>query len=150
MYDRTYWKNHVVDQHGTVIQEGTPLDQEHFNKEESGISDMEMAQAIYMFGYHHDKMNTDAEIHLVTMNGTGEKWPFNNKAVTVALKQMRENVNYRVDVEVLGYSGGQLGDIEVFDRACNGFKLMHNGSATTVKLAVRVSGGMTDPDPYES
>lgn len=32
MYERTFWLDHVEDQSGEVIQEGTPLDQAHFNK----------------------------------------------------------------------------------------------------------------------
>ena len=30
-------------------------------------------------------------------------------------------------------------------RALNGFKLVHDGSATNVKVGIRVSGGMTGP-----
>ena len=30
-YDRSYWKDHVTDQSGEVIQQGTLLDQQHFN-----------------------------------------------------------------------------------------------------------------------
>ena len=39
-YDRSYWKDHVTDQSGEVIQQGTLLDQQHFNNMELGISDM--------------------------------------------------------------------------------------------------------------
>ena len=34
MYERTFWLDHVEDQSGEVIQEGTPLDQAHFNKKD--------------------------------------------------------------------------------------------------------------------
>lgn len=30
-YDRSYWKDHVTDQSGEVIQQGTLLDQQHFS-----------------------------------------------------------------------------------------------------------------------
>lgn len=50
---------------------------------------------------------------------------------------------------MLAYSGGRLGNIRVTDRARNGFKLVHDGSATTVKVQIRVTGGMTDPAPTE-
>ena len=38
MYERTFWLDHVEDQSGEVIQEGTPLDQAHFNKMAVGLA----------------------------------------------------------------------------------------------------------------
>lgn len=74
----------------------------------------------------------------------GKSWPFNNKETTVALTQLRENTNYEVNVNVLCYSGGRLGTIRATDLACNGFKLIHDGSATSVKVSLRITGGMND------
>ena len=48
MYERTFWLDHVEDQSGEVIQEGTPLDQAHFNKMEVGIEDANLAHKIVM------------------------------------------------------------------------------------------------------
>ena len=84
-----------------------------------------------------------------TLAQTGSKWPFNNTPTTIALAQLRESTKYGVEVTVLEYSGGRLGNIRVTDRARNGFKLVHDGSATTVKVQIRVTGGMTDPAPTE-
>lgn len=147
-YNRTYWLDHVVDQHGAVIQQGTLLDQQHFNNMEHGISDMGLAGAIFQFQKIQDGYNQTVELHTVNLAmNAGRKWPFNNQPTTVALRQLRESINYSVDVAVLGYSGGRLGNIQVMDRAKNGFKLTHDGSATTVKVQIRISGGMTDPMP---
>lgn len=143
-YKRTYWVDHVVDQAGEVIQQGTLLDQQHFNNLEVGVSDLGLAQAIMAFKDIQEDYNIMDELHTLTLEQTGLKWPFNNKENTVALVQLRENTNYSVEVAVLGYSGGRLGAIRVLDRARNGFKLLHDGSATTVRVAVRISGGMTD------
>lgn len=143
-YERTYWVDHVVDQHGEVIQQGTLLDQQHFNNLETGLSDASLAHAIMHFKQVQEDYNITDELHTMTLAQTGLKWPFNNKETTMGLAQLRENTNYSVEVAVLEYSGGRLGDIRVYDRAKNGFKLMHDGSASTVKVAVRVSGGMTD------
>ena len=35
-----------------------------------------------------------------------------------------------------------MGDVEVYDKALNGFKLRYTGSAKTVKLRYYVQGGM--------
>lgn len=76
-------------------------------------------------------------------------WTGEEAKTTIALAQLRESTNYGVEVTVLAYSGGRLGNIRVTDRARNGFKLVHDGSATTVKVQIRVTGGMTDPAPTE-
>lgn len=145
MYDRSYWKDHVTDQQGQVIQQGTLLDQAHFNNLEIGVSDSSLALQIMAFKNRQEEYNYEDELKTLTLSMNALPWPFNNKENTVALTNMRENTNYSVEVNVLEYSGGRLGNIRVLDRAANGFKLLHDGSATTVKVAVRISGGMTDP-----
>lgn len=149
-YQRSYWKDHVEDQYGHVIQQGTLQDQEHFNNMEQGISDNNLAQAITMFKQIQEDYDYQDELKTLDLDMNNLKWPFNNKPTTVALSQLRESINYSVEVNVLGYSGGLLGKITVIDRARNGFKLIHDGSATHVQVAVRISGGMTDPMLDES
>lgn len=142
-YERTFWKDHVTDQYGEVLQYGTLMDQEHFNNMEVGISDAGLALALVQFKQTQDSYQIEDEAHIVDLAMESMPWPFNNKATTVGLKGLRENANYGVEVGVISYSGGRLGNITVIDRARNGFKLLHDGSATSVKVSVRVSGGMT-------
>jgi len=142
MYSRTYWLNHVEDQHGQVIQQGTLLDQDHFNNLEVGITDSYLAQQISRFKQLQEDYDTLSEVKSVTLAMNALPWPFNNKENTVALSQLREHTDYSVEVEVVSYSGGRLGNIQVKDRALNGFKLLHDGSATTVNVIVRITGGM--------
>lgn len=142
MYSRTYWLNHVEDQHGQVIQQGTLLDQDHFNNVEVGISDSYLAQQISRFKQIQEDYDTLSEVKSVSLTMNALPWPFNNKENTVALSQLREHTDYSVEVEVVSYSGGRLGNIQVKDRALNGFKLLHDGSATTVNVIVRITGGM--------
>jgi len=142
MYSRTYWLNHVEDQHGQVIQQGTLLDQDHFNNVEVGISDSYLAQQISRFKQIQEDYDTLSEVKSVSLAMNALPWPFNNKENTVALSQLREHTDYSVEVEVVSYSGGRLGNIQVKDRALNGFKLLHDGSATTVNVIVRITGGM--------
>lgn len=141
MYSRTFWLNHVEDQHGQVIQQGTLLDQDHFNNVEVGISDSYLAQQISRFKQIQEDYDTLSEVKSVSLAMNALPWPFNNKENTVALSQLREHTDYSVEVEVVSYSGGRLGNIQVKDRALNGFKLLHDGSATTVNVIVRITGG---------
>lgn len=142
MYKRTYWKDHVVDQGGTVIQQGTLQDQEHFNNIEMGMSDAHLAQAIQQIAENQNVFENAAEVKQVTLTGSGA-WPFNNSEVTIALADLRNTTNYTVDVYVRSYSGGLLGDLIISAKALNGFKIRHDGSATTVNLTLVIRGGMT-------
>lgn len=149
-YPRSYWVDHVVDQEGHVIQQGTLQDQAHFNNQEVGIADNNLAHAITMFKQIQEDYDYQDELKTLDLAMNSLPWPFNNKETTIALSQLRESINYSVEVNVLSYSGGLLGNIRVADRARNGFKLIHDGSATHVRVAVRISGGMTDPMLDES
>lgn len=145
MYDRTYWIDHVVDQNGAVIQQGTLLDQQHHNNMEVGISDAALALAIRTFAAIQQNYETDSEVQKIdlTCNANGGHWPFNNAESTVALDTMRNNTDYTVEVDVTSYSGGQLGGIHITDKALNGFKVSHDGSATAVAVTLKIRGGMT-------
>lgn len=82
-----------------------------------------------------------AEVKEVTLKN-GSKWPFGINEVSVGLDKTRKNANYGVDVYVKSYTGGRLGDVTVSGKLTNGFKLKHDGSAQTVVVVVRVTGGM--------
>ena len=165
MYDRTYWVDHVqtpdntydmtnvstgevtqvtLAKNGEIIQQGTLQDQSHFNKIELGINDAGLGYAISQFKQMQEDYDYQSEVQTVTLGMNSYSWPFNNKETTVALKQLRETTNYSVDISVESYSGGLLGNIKVLDKAQNGFKLLHDGSATSVTLTVKVEGGMTE------
>ena len=51
MYHRTHWLDHVTDQNGAVIQQGTLQDQAHFNNMEVGIADANFAAQVLTEGY---------------------------------------------------------------------------------------------------
>jgi hypothetical protein len=142
MYNREFWVDRTVDQNGNVVQKGTLQDQTHFNNMESGIDDASIASKIMMFKSIQEGYKTADEVQTVTLAMSDLPWPFNNKETTVALNQVRNTTSYSVDIDVLEYSGGRLGNIRAADRALNGFKLIHDGSATNVQVKVKVSGGM--------
>ncbi len=74
-----------------------------------------------------------------------QRYPFNSSLDTphtIALSQARRNLFYSVEAEVLE-SDGQVGEIIISDKALNGLKIAYTGSGASVKLAVRIKGGMT-------
>lgn len=82
-YQRTYWVNHYVDESGHIIQQGTPLDQDHFNNIEEGIVD-------------HDT-------HLQEVDATLQSVP---EAIESAKKNVTETL--RQEVDALGLARARL------------------------------------------
>ena len=171
MYERTFWLDHVEDQGGEVIQEGTPLDQAHFNKMEVGIEDANLAHKIVMIFARwierrladiegtsethttdiagikakdtaQDGRLTAAEVKEVTLTANSNPWPFCNDDKNVILTTVRKSTNYTVDVYVKSVADGRLGDITVSGKGTNSFKVRHDGSAKTVVLTLKITGGM--------
>lgn len=244
MYERNYWLNHVEDESGGVVQEGTPLDQDHFNPMEEGISDAHLAtkllsiaarwglfgggtdgatseevkdikdkaeqnasaieglqntqqsqgtqitnqgrtlsehttaignlqktqktqgenitnldtrlgtleQTSTNYGSRLDALekagagggggDTTQEVQEITITAGSDPWPFGITTKSVTLGTVRKNTNYTVDAYVKSYSGGALGDVVVSDKGTNNFKVKHDGSATTVTLVLKITGGM--------
>lgn len=144
MYGRTYWLDHVEDQHGTVIQQGTPMDQAHFNNEEEGISDVHIAAKIILLKALQTAREADGEAYEVTLTNN-QKYPFNSTMdtpTTVALNKSKVSKNYAVDVYVKAYTGGEVGEVHISDKLTNGFKVAFDGNATSVTLILVVRGGM--------
>lgn len=142
MYDRTFWKDHVVDQNGIVIQQGTLMDQEHFNNMELGISDATVAGQIMEFQAIQEGYELIGEVAEVTLTANNNPWPFCNEEKAVALNVLRNTKNYTVEVTVKSYSDGQLGNFEILDKALNGFKILHDGTAKSVTVMLKITGGM--------
>lgn len=151
---RTFWLDHVVDQSGAVIQQGTMQDQAHFNNLEEGLSDAHLAESIMMLSaLQHRRIDdanqeaTEAEVlgeyHTVTLTNNAA-YPFNSTVdspTTVALTKTRKNLYYSVE-PVIDSSTGLPGNIHIKDKALNGFKVYFDGSATSVTVTLRIKGGM--------
>lgn len=151
MYSNTFWQDHVVDQNGQVIQQGTPLSARNLNNVENGIQDSHTAFQVFLqyfiqfdrwvrqkiADYAAEFLN---EIQTVTLTNS-LKFPFNNSVQTINLTTPRKTLNYDVSWEVTSASGN-VGDITVSDKQLNGFKIAYDGSATSVTLKIRIKGGM--------
>lgn len=143
-YNPTPWKDDVYDEaSGELIQEGTPMSRTQFYNMETGILGNNVLGAFLVsqvMQHQRSLADLEGEIKEVTLTNS-LKYPFNNSAKTVALEHERDTLKYQVGVEVIS-SDGLVGDVEVYDKALNGFKLRYTGSAKTVKLRYYVQGGM--------
>lgn len=76
----------------------------------------------------------------VTLTNT-KQYPFNDSLTTVALKSPLDNCGYAVITE-MAESAGEVGDIIVFGKALNGFKLAYTGSASRAEVKYSIIGGL--------
>ena len=141
MYRNTHWIDEVKDQETEeVIQEGTPQSAGNFNNMEGGISDAHLAAALLIIqsGLTADQVATEEKT--VTLSNS-QSYPFNNSTQTIALSTVRNFRDYTVEAEVLEHSGN-VGDVRIFDRMLNGFKVAYDGSAKSATIKLRIKGGM--------
>lgn len=141
MYRNTHWIDEVLDQDTEeVIEEGTPQSAGNFNNMEHGISDAHLAAALLIIqsGLTADQVATEEKT--VTLSNS-QSYPFNNSTQTIALSTVRNFTDYTVEAEVLDHSGN-VGDVRIFDRMLNGFKVAYDGSAKSATIKLRIKGGM--------
>jgi hypothetical protein len=149
---------------GTVVQQGTNQDDEHFNNIEVGLSDAETAAALLLFAQVQKNREKAAqeqtlekkvedleqtlegeavgETKTVTLQNTAT-CPFNStldSPATVALSQVRKNLFYTVEA-VVDSADGMVGDIHITDKALNGFKVAYDGSGKSVTITLKIKGG---------
>lgn len=141
MYRRTFWLDKVedVDTH-EIIQEGTDQSAGHFNNAEHGISDVNLAAALILISSSLTAEQVATEERTITLTNS-QSYPFNNSVQTIALTTARNFTDYTVEAEVLEHSGN-VGDVRIFDRMLNGFKIAYDGSAQSATIKLRIKGGM--------
>ena len=128
---------------GEILQQGTPQSATNFNHMEDGITNAgELAALLAVERIHMQQQAADEAGETIVLTLTNnQQYPFNNSVRTVALKNARNHLDYTVTAEVMEYSGGCVGDIEISEKLANGFKVAYTGSAAEVKLKVFVKGG---------
>ena len=141
MYRNTHWIDEVKDQETEeVIQEGTPQSAGHFNNMEGGISDAHLAAALLIIQGGLTAAQVEVEAKTVTLSNS-QSYPFNNSTQTIALSRVRNFTDYTVEAEITDHDGN-VGDVKIFDRMLNGFKVAYDGSAKKATIKLRIKGGM--------
>ena len=131
---------------GDIIQQGTPQSAANFNNLEEGVVEAnEMSDyAATLIGAlirRVDALRGFAGTVTLTNN---MEFPFNQTATsgkTVSLPVNRDTTDYTVDVEVTKETGGCAGQVTVYDKQKNGFKLKFDGSAKSIDVHYTVRGG---------
>lgn len=141
MYQKKEWVDEVIDtESGETIQRGTPQSAKNFNNIESGVLDNQIASNLMLIAISQLEANQVVEEKIETFTNTA-KYPFNNSAKTISISNTRTNTNYSVDAEIIEHTG-EVGDIVVYDKMVNGFKVRYGGSAGNAKIKLVVTGGI--------
>jgi hypothetical protein len=124
------------------IQDGTPVDEQHLNNMETGINSANLlseylAEVIYKQQMRLD--DVDGAVIPITLTNTSDFYT-NNSVKTVVLPVNRDTTDYIVDPEIQG-DVTNVGDIVIYDKQVNGFKVKYTGSAASVDLKLYVHGG---------
>ena len=129
---------------GEIEQRGTQQSATNFNHMDKGIHNNSLMLAVMLEQVMHNKRRVDAEAgELISVTLTNSRGFYdNNSAKTVALSRMRNHLNYRVYTEIQG-DVLNAGDIVVYDKQLNGFKVKFTGSAKSVEVKCYVQGGVS-------
>ena len=161
MYNFTMWQDHVtefdnryrehdnpdgtithVPDEGEVLQEGTPQNARNFNNIETGIfaaSELgaELARIALQQGRAIDRLIGESGIIALTNTLV---YPFNNSAKTVPIKNICDTAEYTVDIDTGNERGA--GQVVVYDKLRNGFKIAYTGGAKSVTVRYTIRGGI--------
>lgn len=136
-YEPTPWLDDVPG-----IQDGTPQDEQHFNNMETGINGANLLGEFLAEVTTKQQKRLDdigGEVISITLTNTQDFY-VNNSVKTIVLSTKRDTLDYIVDAEIEGDSLN-AGDIVVYDKQVNGFKVKFTGSSKTVNLKLYVHGG---------
>lgn len=86
------------------------------------------------------KKDTNIEIGTITLTNSME-YPFSNSERTIALEKVRNNQNYKIDLEIID-ADGSCNLLPAYDKQLNGFKIAFIGNATTSTIRYFVQGGI--------
>ncbi len=140
--ERLIWVDHVVDEQGNIVQQGTPLSARNLNRIEDNTWEIhEISAVLTQQVMQHKRLLADleGEVGQVTLTNN-QAYPFNNSKVTVVLQKARDTLNYTVETEIISATGFP-GEIKISDKQVNGFKIEFTGSATSVTVKYIVRGG---------
>lgn len=129
---------------GTVKQQGTPQNATNFNTMDlAALEAMLMASEATRMLLRQDEelKGITGEVIEATLTNS-QVYPHNNSTQTLKLVTPRNTKDYTVTVEVVGVTGGAVGEFEITDKLLNGFKIKYTGSATKAVVRCYVRGGI--------
>ena len=133
MYNRTFWLDHVIDGQGNVLQQGTNLSQDNFNKIELGVFEAGIEQDINAI---MNNLNAREAAHAEPVIIASKALVAGTNEVSIPVEKTRNTTSYYVQAMV---TDGDPGTIVVTKRQANGFTVT---AAATGTVTFVVMGGI--------
>lgn len=150
-YDKEYeaikFQDEIVDEQGNVLLEGTLFDEVNMNRMEAGIDIQNtanllvslLAQQVRSNFLELEKWkNQRIQEGVVEINNSGDEGYFRSSEpfAVVALEGyvQFDSPDYSVLTEIIEGDLGLIGDLIVYDKSANGFKIKFTGSANYAKV----------------
>jgi len=147
-YTPIIWVDHIVDEQGQVVQQGTPMSAEQFNRMEEGIEfshtqeGLILLHAMQEIGNIKQDMLTlfnqrfiqgQATISWSPTSDLVSAYPYVLVSLPVNTYSQLNAPEYDVLLSIASADDiGKIGIISSFDKTQNGFKVQYTGSAETV------------------
>lgn len=139
MYDRTFWQDHVVDEQGQVIVQGTNLCEDNFNNIEKGVFEN---RVIELFNAQMNNLNAQDEAENALNRVEGGTVTSSSKTITVAFDKSKNNTNYEIVPIISSPVGLSNYYITISSKQANGFIAVVYGTYTSIKVDFLVKGGI--------
>jgi hypothetical protein len=147
-FDPIVWQDHIVDQNGNVVQQGTPISALNLNRMEGGIefSHDQIGGMLVVALQEIAALKTEnktlynqkllqGQATITSPGGTyfNTAYPYVLVSLPASAYSLLNAPNYEVVLEVLSADDvGKVGVLTAFDKTQNGFKVQFTGSATSV------------------
>ncbi|GAB6100449.1 hypothetical protein JCM16358_23280 [Halanaerocella petrolearia] len=147
-YNPIQWQDEIVDEGtGEVLVEGTLFDQENMNRMEAGIDLQNIANAYTITVARQARSNSleldkwknqrlqEGEVEITNSND-GDYFQSSDPVALVALPgyMQFDSPDYSVVTEIIEGDPALIGDVMIYDKTSNGFKIKYTGSADSAKI----------------
>jgi hypothetical protein len=128
---------------GEIEQKGTQQSSRNFGNMDLGVLENALIVGLVSMNLRlvQDSVDDLKGQYLTATLSNTLKYPASNAEKTVALPQMVNNTDYKVDVEIVE-ADGPVERVEVYGKSLNAFKVCYAGSAKNVTLKLHVIGGL--------
>lgn len=139
MYDRTFWQDHIVDEKGQVIVQGTNLSEDNFNNIEKGVFEN---RVIELLNAQMNSLAYSDNLENALCRVEGGTVTTSEKIINVAFDKSKNNANYEIIPIISSPVGLTNYYIVISFKQANGFIANVYGTYTSIKVDFLVKGGI--------
>lgn len=139
MYNRTFWQDHIVDEQGQVIVQGTNLSEDNFNNIEKGTFEN---RVIELLNAQMNSLASAENLENALNKVEGGTVTSSSKTITVAFDKSKNNTNYEIVPTISNIVGLDKYYVAISSKQANGFIAVVYGTYTSIKVDFLVKGGI--------